>query len=263
MIRSAWVVAGGILLTIYYATRANVSAWLKPPDLPCRCERYARRWAKGILWLAGVKVHVEGADRIDWSEPHVVVANHQSWFDVFAFFAAMPGHPRFVAKEELGRIPIFGPSWRNCGHISIDRGDRKQAIASLDRAAQRVRDENLAMVLFPEGTRSPDGRLYEFKKGAFVLAIKTGVPIVPVGISGSRAIMPKGTFRVRSGEIRIRVGPEIGVQGTTADDRDSLREKSRSAVLVLMEDTEGRVGDPDGPPADAVSEGGHTEETDL
>lgn len=258
MIRSVWVISVGIMLTLYYATRAVWSSWRKGPDLAGQCDCYARRWSKGLLWLAGVRVRIEGADQIDWSEPHVVVANHQSWFDVFALFSAMPTRLKFVAKEELGRIPVFGASWQGCEHISIDRGDRRQAIESLDRAALRVREEKLALVLFPEGTRSPDGRLQEFKKGAFVLAIKSGVPIVPVGISGSRLVMPKGTFRVRSGEIRIRVGSEIGVADATTGDREALREESRSAVLALMDDTDGRVGASDDPPTSDTIDGGET-----
>jgi 1-acyl-sn-glycerol-3-phosphate acyltransferase len=187
-------------------------------------------------------VRIEGLERVEWSEPLVVIANHQSWFDVFVLAGLLPAHVRFVAKEELGRIPIFGPAWRACGHISLDRSDRKRALESLDRAARKVREDKLALVLFPEGTRSPDGRLWAFKKGAFVLAIKTEVPIVPLGMAGSRAVMPKGSFRVRPGEIRIRVGEPIRVEGMRLEDRDRLLALSRAAVAELIEDADGMVG---------------------
>jgi 1-acyl-sn-glycerol-3-phosphate acyltransferase len=187
-----------------------------------------------------VEVALEGAERADWKQPSVVVANHQSWFDVFVLVAALPGRVRFVAKKELGRIPIFGHAWRACGHISIDREDRKSAIESLDRAAERVRAESLTMTLFPEGTRSPDGRLQDFKKGAFVLAMKTGLPIVPVGIIGTRDVMPKGSFRVSTGRVRIRVGHPI-LPTRVQDGRDELRAKSRAAVALLI-DGENRRG---------------------
>ena len=234
MIRSIWVLVVGAALTGFFSMRVNVNAWRQRPDRPCWCDRLMRRWCSLMLGMAGVQVRVFDADRVDWSEPAVVVANHQSWFDVFALAAFLPGRVRFVAKEELSRIPIFGRAWRNCGHISIDRSDRKRAIQSLDRVAERVREESLTMTLFPEGTRSPDGRLYAFKKGAFVLALKTQVPVVPVGISGSRAIMPKGSFRVRGGEIRIRVGSPIEVGGGRVD-RDQLLSMSRAAVAELIE----------------------------
>jgi 1-acyl-sn-glycerol-3-phosphate acyltransferase len=189
-----------------------------------------------ILRVSGVRVVVEGQERVDWKGPVVIVVNHQSWFDVFALVAFLPGRGTFVGKEELGRIPIFGSAWKACGHISLNRSDRKKAIESLDRAGERIRRENRAVILFPEGTRSVDGRLQEFKKGAFILALKTGVPIVPIGISGSRQVMPKGSFFVRPGEIRVRVGDPIPIGRMSLGDRDSLLERSRMAVAELMED---------------------------
>ena len=243
----------GALLTGFFSARVNLNAWRNRPDRVCWCDQLARRWTQLILKLAGVRVELFDADRVDWSQPSVVVANHQSWFDVFALAAHLPGRVRFVAKEELAGIPFFGRAWRNCGHISIDRSDRKRAIESLDRAAERVREDALAVTLFPEGTRSPDGRLYAFKKGAFIMAIKTRAPIVPVGISGSRDIMPKGSFRVRGGEIRIRVGEPIAVQDVDTRGRDELRQASRAAVAALIEGEDAEVGRR--VPDDVASEG--------
>jgi 1-acyl-sn-glycerol-3-phosphate acyltransferase len=166
------------------------------------------------------------------------VANHQSWFDVFALAGFLPGRGTFVAKEELERIPIFGGAWKACGHISIDRSDRKKAIESLDRAGERIRSEKRAVILFPEGTRSADGQLQEFKKGAFIVALKTGVPIVPIGISGSRHVMPKGSFLARPGEIRVRIGEPIPMEGLSVADRDALLGRSRMAVAELMDEAD-------------------------
>jgi 1-acyl-sn-glycerol-3-phosphate acyltransferase len=166
------------------------------------------------------------------------VANHQSWFDVFALAGFLPGRGTFVATEELERIPIFGGAWKACGHISIDRSDRKKAIESLDRAGERIRSEKRAVILFPEGTRSADGQLQEFKKGAFIVALKTGVPIVPIGISGSRHVMPKGSFLARPGEIRVRIGEPIPMEGLSVADRDALLGRSRMAVAELMDEAD-------------------------
>ncbi len=246
MIRSIWVLMASALVTGFFSMWVNLYSLRPRPNTACWCDWVARRWTRVILKLAGVRVRTFDLDRVDWSEAAVVVANHQSWFDVFALAAFLPGRVRFIAKEELGRIPVFGSAWRNCGHISIDRADRKRAIQSLDRAGARMREESLAVTFFPEGTRSPDGRLYAFKKGAFVLAMRTGVPVVPVGISGSRDIMPKGSFRVRSGEIRIRVGEPIHIEGGDIGDRDQLREFSRNAVAALIEGGDAQASTPSG-----------------
>ncbi len=242
MIRSIWVVLAGAGLTLWYSLRVVVPCRLRRDGIPALCERLARRWGRLIIRLSGSRVVVEGVEGMDWSRPLVVVANHQSWFDVFALVGYLPVKARFVAKEELSRIPFFGQAWVGCGHISVNRDDRGQAIQSLESAGERVRTEGLAMILFPEGTRSPDGRLQPFKKGAFVLAIQTGVPILPVGISGSREIMPKGSYRIRGGEIRIRVGEPISVEGRGMRDRDTLLEEGRRAILALMEDGDGGSG---------------------
>lgn len=238
MIRTVWVLAAGGVLTMALSARLVLAKWRRGgrEGMEDMCERVGRFWSGSMLRLAGVRVRLEGHEKVDWDQPLVVVANHQSWFDVFALAAHLPGRTRFVAKQELARIPIFGTAWQTCGHISVNRTDRSRAISTLDRAGQQVRNEGLAMVLFPEGTRSPDGRLQPFKKGAFVLAIKTGVPLVPVGISGSRKIMPKGSFRIRRGEIRIRVGEPMPVGDLAHRDRARLLAESRRRIASLMED---------------------------
>ena len=234
MIRTVWVLSTSLILTAVCGTAVVVRSFLPGGGLPCVCERLTKFWSRAVLSLAGVRVRVTGSDRVDWSQPVVVVANHQSWFDVFALAAWMPGNGRFVAKQELAAIPIFGRAWKACGHISLDRSDRTRAIASLRSVAQRVREEKLAVILFPEGTRSPDGRMQPFKKGAFVLALDTGVPVVPIGISGSREVMPKGSFRIRSGEIELRIGDPLSVEGLDAEARDALLRASEAAVGALL-----------------------------
>ena len=163
-----------------------------------------------------------------------MVSNHQSWFDVFALCAHLPVGFRFVAKKELGRIPIYGRAWEACGHVSVDRGDRDAAIESLGQASEEVKELGLTMVMFPEGTRSPTGELQPFKKGAFVLAIQLQIPLVPIAIVGSRAIMRKGGWRVSSGEVTIRVGDAISSEGLAFRDRDELLKQSHTAVAELM-----------------------------
>jgi 1-acyl-sn-glycerol-3-phosphate acyltransferase len=239
VIRSLWSVLAVVGLTGFYSSRVVLASWLGRKDFGCHCDSLTRRWCRLVVRVVGVQLAVEGADRVDWKQPSVVVANHQSWFDIFVLVAALPGRVRFVAKKELGRIPIFGRAWHACGHIAIDRGDRRSAIESLDRAAERVRTDGLAIMLFPEGTRSADGRLQDFKKGAFALATKSGFPIVPVGITGTRHVMPKGSFRVRGGPVRVRVGDPIDPARFGENGRDELRAQSRAAVALLIDQSDG------------------------
>ena len=254
MIRSVFVLLAGVILTFSLSAWVRLSGLIRAPWAHDHCSRASSFWGRAMVRLAGVRVTLEGATREKMDQPLVVVANHQSWFDVFVLGGLLPGRARFVAKEELRRIPLFGAAWETCGHIRVNRGDRAEAVRSLNEAGARIRDECLNVILFPEGTRSPDGHLLPFKKGAFVLAIQTGVPLLPVGISGSRAVMPKGSFRIRPGEIRVRVGEPIDVEGLTLADRDRLLARARRDILALMDasdadDVEGSYPAADADPA--------------
>jgi 1-acyl-sn-glycerol-3-phosphate acyltransferase len=165
----------------------------------------------------------------------VLVANHVSWFDVLALASSLPGPFRFVGKKELTKVPIFGRAWQASGHISIDRHDRASALQSLAVARRRLEEDRPTVILFPEGTRSPTGELRAFKKGAFVLAIQTGVEVVPAAILGSREVMAKGSWTIHTGRtIRVRLGAPIPVDGLTVDDRDALTGRARAQVLELL-----------------------------
>jgi len=244
MIRTIWVLVAGVILTMVLASGVVLSAWFRRPSLPCVCRDYPRFWARTLIRWSGVTAEVSGLDRVDWDRPMILVANHQSWFDVFVLVALLPAKLRFVAKEELSRIPVFGRAWRACGHVSVNRQDREDAIASLERAAARIHDESLAVIFFPEGTRSKDGRLQKFKKGAFVLAIQTQAPVVPVGIVGSHEVMPKGSFWIRPGHIRVEVGEAISTQELDHAHRNALLDKARDAVAALMEKAGRAVSEP-------------------
>lgn len=242
MIRTAWVLFIGFWATIYHAGGVVVRTYFWRKNLHCACDRAARNWSKNILWAANVPVEVEGVENLATDEPQIVVSNHQSWFDVWALAAGLPLRYRFVAKKELGEIPIFGKAWKSCGHVSVDRGNREAAIQSLDQAWSEIHEEKLTMVLFPEGTRSPDGKLKEFKKGAFVLAVQGQVPLVPVAIVGSRDIMPKGSMMVRPGTITLRIGEPIPTEGSTIRDRNRLLKESWDAIAALKGDEESAPG---------------------
>jgi len=233
--RTLWVYLFGFFSTLYNASRVVLCALRSSCDQLRVCDSAPREWSRQILWATGVEVEVEGAESFDPERAQLVVSNHQSWFDVFALAAHFPGRYHFVAKQELAAIPIFGRAWLTCGHIAIDRHDRQAAIESLDRAGEKIRRENATIIMFPEGTRSPTGELQRFKKGAFVLALKAGVPVVPVAVLGSREIMPKGRWRVRPGRIRIRFGEPIPTDEYTMESRDELLQRTWAAVAALKE----------------------------
>ncbi len=234
MLRSAWLLSVGAILTAWYACKIYLLALFGATDALCRsCHPAARDWSRAILKLAGVPVRVEGGENLDRDGAVIVIANHESWFDVWALAGWLPIEARFLAKKELSGIPIFGRAWRACGHVSVDRQNRESAIQSLTRAGKQIRDQGLRMVLFAEGTRSAKGELQEFKKGPFVLAIQGGVPIVPVGILGTRPLMPKGSYRIGRGEIVVKVGEPISVAGMDHGDRDRLKGMVRGAIAGL------------------------------
>ena len=228
MIRAAWTWLNGVVATLICASAVVVAAFLRhrPRDVG---EWAARTWSEWILWATGCRVRVEGTEHIAPDRPQVVVSNHQSWYDVFALASAMPKRFHFVAKKELEAIPIFGRAWKAAGHISIDRGDRQSAIRSLTQAGEQLREEGSAVIIFPEGTRSWDGHMLAFKKGAFMLALTSGVDIVPAAVSGSRAILPKGAWRMRGGVITVRFGPPVPVQ------RDAAAEPLINEVRARVE----------------------------
>lgn len=233
MIRTIWVFAVGIWYTVLYGMQMIVATTLRLKRAQCICDSRPRRWAVKILKAARCSVVVTGAEHVDPDAPQIVVSNHESWFDVFALTAHLPGRLRFVAKKELERIPIFGTAFVACGHVTVDRGDRGSAIESLERAASQINADSSSIIVFPEGTRSPTGALRSFKKGAFVLAIQARVPVVPTAVVGTRDVMAKGGWLVRPGRIEVRIGEPIRVDDLEHADRDALLARAYREVAAL------------------------------
>ena len=228
------VVVAGVVSTVVQAYRILTAA--RHPERPGNREILEQGpidWARPLLESARVDVVVEGAEKIPPGTPGIIVANHQSWYDVFAMLVHLPFKMRWVGKKELAKIPLFGPSWIACGNIPIDRSDRRAAIRSLEQAGETLRREGAMIIMYPEGTRSDSDEMLPFKKGAFVLALQLGVPIIPVGVSGSREVMPKGSFRIRPGTVTVRVGDPIPVEGRAESDRDELLREARAAIEEL------------------------------
>ncbi len=177
-------------------------------------------WVRGFFAFCRIRLRSSGQENLPRG-PCIMMSNHQSHIDILAIFGSNPVNLRFVAKKELFYIPFFGWYLWYAGYIPIDRGHREKAIRSLDRAADKIR-RGISIVTFPEGTRSPDGNIQAFKKGPFMLALKSGVPVVPVAIYGSRDILPKKSLAIRAGTIHVRYGPPVLPQGTSNEERDRL-----------------------------------------
>ncbi len=190
-------------------------------------------WCRGILKEAGVKVDVHGFDRIPAGHC-VFVSNHQSLFDSPLIMGYLPRHLRFVAKRQVFKIPIFGRAMRVTGNVEVDRTGTEQDRERLRAAITAVRDR-VSLLFFAEGTRSVDGTLGRFKKGAAVLALEAKVPIVPLAVTGTLHILPKGTRLIRGGPAALWVGEPIPTEGLTIEDRDALTDKTRLAVAALLE----------------------------
>jgi 1-acyl-sn-glycerol-3-phosphate acyltransferase len=159
-------------------------------------------FSKGILLIAGVKVEAEGLEKFDHLKSYIFVSNHLSYFDIPILMSVIPNNLRFIYKRSLSRIPVFGWGMYLGGYIPIDRENVREAITSLTKAAEKL-NKGYSISIFPEGTRSPDGKLQEFKRGMFVLAERSDAPIVPVAISGSDKIMPKKKFRINPGKVKV------------------------------------------------------------
>ena len=186
--------------------------------------RYARLWGKIALLANRVRVEIEGMEHLNGKGPYIFMSNHQGSYDIFALLGHLPFQFKWLAKKELFSIPFFGWTMAAAGYISIDRGGTRETVEAMNEAAQKIRD-GMSVVIFPEGSRSPDGSIQPFKKGGFTLAIKSKVPIVPVAIVGSREIMPKGRFIVAPGKITIRIGPTIETKELGLQDWKALMGK--------------------------------------
>lgn len=189
----------------------------------------ARNWIRWIFVTCGVRVEAAGLEHVAATKTAVYMSNHQSVLDIGAIVETLPVSWRFVAKRELTYVPFFGWALALSDQIVIDRGNRRRSVESLRRAAERVRG-GVNVIIFPEGTRSPDGTLQPFKSGGFHLALDAQVPVIPVTISGSFQLTPKRSLQVRSGAIRVVYGEPIPTVGLTARDREALKERVAAAI---------------------------------
>lgn len=190
----------------------------------------ARFWSSLILRTSRIRLRVEGRENIPQRRTVVFCANHPSAMDIPILFVCLPGQFRFVAKRSLFNVPFLGwHLWRS-GHIAVERDRPHKAMKSLDQAAERVRG-GCSVMLFPEGHRSRDGGLGVFKSGSFYLAIKAGAPVLPITISGSRAVLKPDSLHVRPGWVDIIIHPLIETLNLTTEDAGVLSARVRESIL--------------------------------
>ena len=220
MFRSAILITLGAAITAFVSFFIVVSY----PVLP-RGERTVHKlailWARILLWISSVETEVVGRENILHGRSQIFMSNHQSGFDILIVLAHIDTYFAWIAKKELFGIPVFGDAMRKGGYIPIDRKNFVRALRSIDDAARIIR-EGKSVMTFPEGTRSMDNQIHPFKKGVFHLALKAGVPIVPVTIFGSGDIMPKKSLRVHPGKITMVIDKPIDVTGYSEETVDEL-----------------------------------------
>lgn len=189
-----------------------------------------RQFARVMLAACEARLHVLGEERLDADVRYVFVSNHTSNLDSMAVLAALPRHGlRFVAKKELGAIPLFGHALRATGNVMVERTDARRDREALD-AAQRDLLQRISVLFFAEGTRSEDGKLHPFKKGAAAFALKAQLPLVPVGVVGTHALLPRGYAVGTGGDVYVSFGTPIETVGRDFEERDVLTDELRAAV---------------------------------
>lgn len=227
-----------IIATTFYGAGAMLTSLL--PGGSESFIRWAQAWAKIITSWCGVNVRgvfPPPGSGLDWSRPYVYMANHQSHYDIPCIYSVVPAPLRFLTKKELRWIPFLGWSIWIAGYVFIDRKKREDAFASIARAAEDFTRKGHAITVFPEGTRTRDGKLQPFKKGGFHLALEAGAQVVPIGITGTFHVLPRGSMNVRPGEVTVRVGVPIDTSKYRRNNREdlaALQAEVRTAIESLL-----------------------------
>jgi len=232
MIRTTYIILFVVLTTIFWGTTAIIISFFSRTGNPVHI--IARIWGRGILFVSRIKVTVNGLANIDPSQSYIFMSNHQSNFDIPVLLAYLPVQFRWLAKAELFKIPIFGRAMRGAGYVKIDRFNQASAFESISEAARKMKN-GVSVMIFPEGTRSRNGNIRPFKKGGFIMAVDSKVPIVPVILQGTWTIMDKSSLRINTGEVSLNIETPIATIGYTRDNKDDLIESVRAVICEGFE----------------------------
>ncbi|MDM8552908.1 lysophospholipid acyltransferase family protein [Desulfobacterales bacterium HSG2] len=225
--QTTFIISWTILATIFFGAMTIIVSFLsKGGDKP---HKVASMWAESILFISGIRVRVRGLSNISPDRSYIYMPNHQSYFDIPVLMAYLRVQFRWLAKVELFKIPIFGQAMQRAGYISIDRSNRKSAFKSLRQAAETIRN-GVSVVIFPEGTRSRDGSISPFKKGGFIVAIDSEVPIVPVILHGTRSIMSRQRLTINPRDVEVEIRPPVETSEYTRKTKGDLLENIRQII---------------------------------
>ena len=191
----------------------------------------SKLWAYTMLAISFVRTEIKNKDKIQPGTSYIIISNHQSLYDIIALVTALGIQYRWFIKKEVLKIPIFGYALYASRNIFIDRANTASAIESINKGIDRL-PKGVSVMVFAEGTRSPDGHIHEFKKGGFVTAVRRKIPILPVTVNGSRRVLPKGSLAFKPGKIQIVIGNPIDTNGYTTDIVQELIDKTRQAIIV-------------------------------
>lgn len=216
------------VLTLALAPPLIISSFLTSSGMPAF--RITQWWAWGVSRCMGLTFSLRGREKIVPGTSYIITPNHQGNADILALLRTLPIPFRWVLKKELLKIPIFGPALGRTGAIAIDRSDPRKAIQSLEEGKKKL-EGGWSVLIYPEGTRGWDEQLQPFKKGAFMMAVQTGIPILPVTCNGAFRVLPKKTIFFRPGHVEVVIGDPIETQGMTTKDVPKLMEQTRQAIL--------------------------------
>ncbi len=191
----------------------------------------SKLWAYTMLAVSFVRTEIKNKEKILKGTSYIIISNHQSLYDIIALVTALGIQYRWFIKKEVLKIPIFGYALYASRNIFIDRSNTARAIESINKGIDRL-PRGISIMVFAEGTRSPDGQIHEFKKGGFVTAVRRKIPILPVTVNGSRRVLPKGSLIVKPGKIQVVIGDPIDTSGYTTDTVQVLIDKTRQAVMA-------------------------------
>lgn len=229
-----WAPFANLIWYLNTVVMASVSLMLAPFDRSGAMQHWcARWWCRIIAWTIFARIRVSGEENISRDRSYVYMANHASLIDIPALFAYLPFQFKIMAKKQLFYVPFMGWHLWTSGNFPIDRADGRKTALSLRRVIEQVRGGK-SLAVFPEGTRSPDGRLQEFKPGAFKIAVRAGVPIVPVTIRGTSDLLPKGSLAPRPGRVDVIIGEPIDSREFGEKRIDELIDRTREAIASQL-----------------------------
>lgn len=217
-----------ILATIFFGTISLIVSFFDSTGVVQI--RVARAWARTLLAVSGIRVHVEGLEHIDPNGSYVFISNHLSYMDTPVALGHIPVQFRFLAKRGLFQIPFLGQHLSRAGHIPVPREDPRAAVKTMQIAAEKIQQKHISLLIFPEGGRSHDGVLMPFKEGGAYIAIRAGVPVVPIVLLGTRDVLPYGGGVVRAGDVTLRILPPIDTRSFTLKDRGQLTDRLRTLI---------------------------------